>query len=249
MSLLLALLGGGGGGVTGTLAATETGDSATAAGVILVSAALARTEAGDTGAGTSTLLVSASLAVTEAGDTVAAAAGVLVGATLAATEGGDTVAAVSTVAVGASLSRAEAGDFVVAAAGVTVAAALATTEAGDTLASLGVVQSPIVITQTRANLIFELALLHGLVPGSPLTVSTTARGAGALLQTIAGTDTVTITKVSSDILQGSLDDWIDALAAVHGLTSPLVVTATSRDAGTLSQTLTNDGTTTTVETP
>jgi hypothetical protein len=57
---------------------------------------------------------------------------------------------------------------------------------------------------------------------------------------------VTITTVSSDILQGSLDTWIDALAAVHGLTALLVVTATSRDAGALHQVLINDGTTTTV---
>lgn len=102
------------------------------------------------------------------------------------------------------------------------------------------------VSSDRANLIYELALLHGLVPGSPLSVSATSRSAGALSQTISGANTVTITTTSSDVLQGSLDTWIDALAAVHGLTAPLVVTATSRDAGALHQTLANDGTTTTV---
>jgi hypothetical protein len=104
------------------------------------------------------------------------------------------------------------------------------------------------ISNVRANLIYELALLHGLVPGSPLSVSATQRSAGALTQSISGTDTVTITTTSSEVLQGSLDEWIDALAAVHGLTTPLVVTSTSRSAGSLSQTITTLGDTTTVAT-
>jgi hypothetical protein len=105
------------------------------------------------------------------------------------------------------------------------------------------------ISAARANLIYELALLHGLVPGSPLSVSPTARSAGTLAQTITGTDTVTITTVASDVLHGSVDTWIDALAAVHGLTSPLVVTATGRTATGLAQTFGTAGDTTTVTTP
>ena len=101
------------------------------------------------------------------------------------------------------------------------------------------------ISDTRANLIYEIALLHGLVPGNPLVVSPTSRTAGAVSQTITGTDTVTMTTTSSDVLHGSLDAWIDALAAIHGLTTPLVVTATGRTAGSIAQTLdTVSGTTT-----
>jgi hypothetical protein len=106
-------------------------------------------------------------------------------------------------------------------------------------------QNPIVVSPARANLIYELALLHGLVPGNPLQVSATARSAGALMQTITGTDSVTITTVSSDVLQGNLDTWIDALAALYGLTSPLTVTSGTRDSGGVSQTMVStDGTTT-----
>jgi len=104
----------------------------------------------------------------------------------------------------------------------------------------------VLITVAQANLIYESALLHGVVPGNLLTASATARSAGNLVQTVSGTDPVTITTVSSDVLVGDVGVWIDALAAVHGLTTPLVVTATSRDAGTLHQTIANDGTTTTV---
>lgn len=68
------------------------------------------------------------------------------------------------------------------------------------------------------------------------------------MQTISGTDTVTIETVSSDILQGDVEVWIDKLAALHGLTTPLVVTAASRVAGTINQTFVTAGSTTTVET-
>jgi hypothetical protein len=104
------------------------------------------------------------------------------------------------------------------------------------------------ISAARANLIYEIALLHGLDPAHPLTVNATSRNAGAVSQTISGAATVTITTVSSDVLSTSLDQWIDALAALHGLTTPLVVTNNSRDAGTVHQTLVNAGGTTTVTT-
>jgi hypothetical protein len=107
-----------------------------------------------------------------------------------------------------------------------------------------------VVSAARANLIYEIALLHGLVPSNPLMVSDTLRSAGSVIQTISTVGTsVTITTVSSDVIQGDLDTWIDALAAVHGLTTPLVVTEASRNAGAIHQTMSNDGTTTTVETP
>lgn len=104
------------------------------------------------------------------------------------------------------------------------------------------------VSAARANLIYEIALLHGLVPGNPLQVSATSRSAGAVVQTVSGTDTVTITTVSSDVLHGSLDTWIDALAALHGLTTPLVVTSASRTAGALTQSISTTADTTTVQT-
>jgi hypothetical protein len=113
-------------------------------------------------------------------------------------------------------------------------------------ATLDVAGAPVVISTTQANLIYEMALLHGLVPGSPLVVTPTSRSAGAVTQTIAGTDTVTVTTVSSDVLVGDVGNWIEQLAALHGLTSPLVTTATSRSAGAISQTFTTVGTTVTV---
>lgn len=104
------------------------------------------------------------------------------------------------------------------------------------------------ITAARANLIYEMALLHGLDPAKPLSVSPTSRSAGSLLQTVDGTSTVTITTQASEILSGNLDDWIDKLAAIHGLTVPLVVTASGRTAGTTVQSFAAIGPTTTVTT-
>lgn len=139
------------------------------------------------------------------------------------------------------------GDLVTAAGATTSPSGAVGTGLAGVLAAVASVD--VVINSARANLIYELALLHGLVPGSPLTVSATQRSAGALMQTVSGTGPVTVTTTASDVLQGDVNDWIDALAAVHGLTAPLVVTTTARTAGSLAQTISTVGATTTVTTP
>ncbi|OXE35266.1 MAG: hypothetical protein CGW95_15040 [Phenylobacterium zucineum] len=166
------------------------------------------------------------------------AATAAVGATSQA--GSASVSLSGTQATGQSGSSAQSGNAI---AGVTSASA--TGFVGQLVASA---VADITITAARANLIYELALLHGLVQGAPLSVSPTQRTAGNLVQTISGTDTVTITTVASDTLQGSVDTWIDALAAIHGLTSPLVVTATGRSSGAITQALGSTGDTATVVT-
>lgn len=104
-----------------------------------------------------------------------------------------------------------------------------------------------VISNARARLIYQLALLHGLDVSNPLTVSASGRSAGGLSQVVSGTDTVTITTSAAPAYSGDLDTWIDGLAALHGLTVPVVVTAASRSAGAISQAIsTNSGITTVV---
>jgi hypothetical protein len=108
-----------------------------------------------------------------------------------------------------------------------------------------------VISAERANLIYQIALLHGLDPARPMSVNQTSRVAGGLNQTITGSGTpaVTITTNSLQSYTGSIDAWIDALAALHALTAPLVVTSTTRDAGAVHQTMAvTAGPTTTVTT-
>jgi hypothetical protein len=102
------------------------------------------------------------------------------------------------------------------------------------------------ISLARASLIYQLALLHGLDAARPLVVAPAQRSAGPLVQSISGTDTVTLTTESHTFLTGDLNDWIDALAAIHGLTAPLVVTADSRRAGALLQAIDTAGDTVTV---
>ena len=103
------------------------------------------------------------------------------------------------------------------------------------------------IDTDHANLIYQLALLHGLDAAHPLVVDATAsRSAGTLQQTITGTDTVTITTTAAPVLSDDLTAWIDALAAIHGLTVPLVNSAGVRTAGSISQTITTVGNVTTV---
>ena len=102
------------------------------------------------------------------------------------------------------------------------------------------------ISAGRAALIHQIALLHGLDAANPLTVSASQRSAGALVQSVSGAGTVTVTTSATPIFSGNLDAWIDGLAALHGLTAPLFVTATSRAAGGVTQAIATAGGTTTV---
>jgi hypothetical protein len=113
--------------------------------------------------------------------------------------------------------------------------------------ALGAVQaSSFSLTSVQANLVYQLALLHGLVANHPLQVSSTTRSAGSLAQTVSGLETVTITTNSAPSLVGDVGSWIEALAALHGLTVPLVVSANKRSAGLINQAITQVGALTTV---
>lgn len=81
------------GAITGTLAASEAGDTAAIVGLVIVQGALAASEAGDTAAISGRVIVQGALAASEAGDTFAAVGTVPGGAitgTMAASEAGDT---------------------------------------------------------------------------------------------------------------------------------------------------------------
>lgn len=104
---------GGGGGITGTLAATESGsDAAAIAGDVIVDGTLAATEGGaDTAAFAGDVIVLGALAATEAGqDTAAIAGDVLIRGSIAATEtGSDTAAIAGGVAIRGLLAATESG--------------------------------------------------------------------------------------------------------------------------------------------
>lgn len=114
----------GGSGVTGSLAATESGsDTASFSGAVEVSGSLAASETGsDTAAISGTVKVQGSLSATEAGSDAAAFSGTVTAAaitgTLAATEtGSDTASLSGTVEVSGSLDATETGADVAAFAG------------------------------------------------------------------------------------------------------------------------------------
>jgi hypothetical protein len=88
--------------------------------------------------------------------------------------------------------------------------------------------------------------LHGL--STPLTVGPTARTTTNISQTVTeASGTVTIaTTVDTGILNPDIGLMVEELAALHGITTNLVVTSTSRVAGTISQSLSSVGAVTTV---
>ena len=80
---------------------------------------------------------------------------------------------------------------------------------------------------TIAGYTVESVVSHG--------ATATTRSAGSLAQTVSGLETVTITTNSAPSLVGDAGSWIEALAALHGLTVPLVVSANRRSAGLINQ--------------
>jgi hypothetical protein len=132
-------------GVTGTLAATETGsDTFAGSGAVAVTGALGAVETGaDIFAGSGQIAVSGALAASEAGSDTFVATGTVeavIAGTLAATEtGADTFAGSGAVAISAALGAVEAGADSFAGSGrIAVSGALAASETGsDTFAGVG----------------------------------------------------------------------------------------------------------------
>ena len=195
--------------------------------------------------------VAGNLAATETGaDTAALAGAVLVQGALAVTEAGaDTLSAEGVVRITGTLAATEAGADTFSAEGIVkVQGTLAATESGsDAFAADGdtVFYS---ISGRQALRLMQIHLLHGLDSAAPLTVSAIARQAGAVAQTVteaAGTVTITTT-AGATVFAGNPGQMIDDLAALHGLTTPLTVTAASRAAGSISQTIAAAGEATTV---
>ena len=111
--------------------------------------------------------------------------------------------------------------------------------------AVGVPPGSYIIDSVHQSHIHRMALLHGLDSASPLVVSPNSRVAGELVQSVAGTDTVTVTTTAGPAFSGNVDTWIEGLAAIHGISAPLTVSAHARQAGAVHQVITTaDGVTT-----
>lgn len=254
------------------LAAAEGSDTFAAAGASINRGVLAAVEGSDTLAAAGVLINRGALAATEDADTFDASGGVAstpVVGVLDATEAPDVAESLGRLIVAGDLAAAEAPDTAAIAGHVLVAGALAVTEEGDTLDADGAVRAPLVegvlaatdpgdsasatgtvgtlsftLSAEQALLLQQLAQLHGLI--GELEVSAGARRAGDLTQQVAEADgTVTVqTTARGSTLHASPGELIEQLAALHGLTVPLQVTATSRVAGALVQRIESAGGTT-----
>lgn len=233
--------------VRGALSATESGvDDFTATGKVLVRGDLGATESGaDSLAGTGKVFVRGDMGAAETGsDTFAGGGGAVIVGTLAATEqGADSFTASGTIALPdptGTLAVTEAAD----AFGGYAAGYVQPGYAGGVNGTVG---TTFALTGSQALLLRRLHQLHGLA--APLVVGPTSRSAGDLQQTVneSSTGTVTVTTTGgSDTFAGAVGQMIEELAALHGLTAPLVVTPTGRTAGAIVQAFSTSGNTTTV---
>lgn len=99
------------------------------------------------------------------------------------------------------------------------------------------------VSMKKLRHIYNIAQLHGLDPNNPVSVSPQGREAGDTRQTISG-DGKTLSAVESQQLSamsGNAEDWIDALAAIYGITERVEITQSGRTAGFVSQTFTKNG--------
>lgn len=255
--------------VRGTLAATEAGaDTFASTGQVVVIGALAASESGaDAFAADGQVLVRGALAASETGtDTFESTGTVLVRGSLGATEtGADIFVGGGGAPIMGLLDATETGADSFSASGAITnpprTGTLAATEAADTFGGYaagyvqpgyvggvnGTVGTVFAITGAQAQLLRRIHALHGLGP-APLVVGSSSRTAGDVTQTItqAGQAVSITTTAASDTFTGSIGQMIEELAALHGLSGPLVVTPTSRTAGAIVQALSTVGTTTTV---
>jgi hypothetical protein len=106
--------------------------------------------------------------------------------------------------------------------------------------AVGVPEGSYVINMAQQEYIHQIAMLNGLEAGSPLIVTANTRSAGALVQTVEGTEVVTVTTTATPIYSGNVDTWIEGLASIYGISDPLVVTKASRTAGAVWQEITEE---------
>jgi len=241
-------------GVSGLLAATETGsDTFTATGDVIVKGSLAAIESGaDTFTATGKVIVKGALAASEAGaDTFAATGKVIVKGALAATEtGNDTFAATGGPLgpVTGTMAATETGaDTFAATGGVRVQGALAATETGqDSFAASGgpVVSGTLAASETGADTF--------AATGTTIQTSTGVMAAVEAADTFGGyaagyVDPGYVGGVSGTVgtefcITGQQAMLLFKIYKLHGLWSePLVVSASSRTAGDLTQTVTGTG--------
>lgn len=234
------------------LNASEQGDDTFDADArLIVTGQLAVSEVGqDSMSGSGQVIFTGRLRATESGqDTFLSAGDVPIAGVASALESRDQTAIAGKVLVEGALSVAETGADSAAATGlVIVEGALAASESGtDTAAATGAIDAPFTLTPQQALLLRRLHQLHGLA--DPLVVGRASRRAGDLQQSVqensVGEVTISTTAGHSTVT-GSIGQMIEELAALHGLTAPLVVTATGRSAGGIVQSFSTAGTTTTV---
>lgn len=219
--------GGGGGGITGTLAATESGsDAISSSGTVLVEGALTVTETGsDTAVLAGAVLVDGDLAATETGsDTAVIQGGAVATGDLDATEAGsDTAALAGTVLVEGELSVSEVGSDTAALVGtVLVEGALSVSEAGsDTSAISGLVlvQGALTVTESGSDTFAASGSLSGGINGS-LNASESGSDTYASTGNVVVSGSLAVAESGSDTA---------ALSGVVVVKGALVVTETGPD--------------------
>jgi hypothetical protein len=124
---------------------------------------------------------------------------------------------------------------------------MAATETGaDSFTSSGELDTAFTLTGAQMLLLRKIHSLHGL--SSPLVVSSDSRVAGDVVQSVGRNGgLVTIeTTAGNDTISGTAGLLVEELAALYGITDTLEVTATSRTAGTIAQSISSINGVTTV---
>jgi hypothetical protein len=256
-----------GSSAAGTGASVEDPDVSSATGVVTITGTASITEGADTSTATGSVNAAGTAAITEGADTSTASGVVTITGTAAFTEGADTSTGTGTAGSAAVGSGATVEDFDVSAGtgALGVSGTAAITEGFDTSTAAGLVvivgtgatvegsdisagtgSTPIVITSADALLLWQIYKLHGL-SSDPLVVTASSRTAGDITQTVSGTTTVTVTTTGNSAALGQgVSTMIQELAALHGISTPLTTTPTTRSAGTINQTLVSANGTVTV---
>lgn len=174
----------GGSDRTGTLSATQAGDTLTGSGQLALAATLSATQASNALTGQATLALAGTLSATQASDSLAASGTVgssPIAGTLSATQAADTLTANGTATHSGDLAATQASNTLTGAGALSLSSYLSATQAGDTLSasavlaivgSMSATQAADTLTATGAHDLF--ATLSAVQASQTLTASGTS---------------------------------------------------------------------------
>ena len=222
----------GGSDRTGTLSATQAGDTLTGSGQLALAATLSATQASNALTGQAALALAGTLSATQASDSLAASGTVgssPIAGTLSATQASNSITAQGALAIGATLSATQAGNTITANGSSTHSGDLSVTQDSNTLTGAGALSLSGYLSATQSGDTLSASAVLAIVGSMSATqaadtlAATGARDLFATLSAVQASQTLTASGTSAAGMTDSekIDLILDILMNRQELTTGL----------------------------